>query len=90
MNCPYCTFDGSRRQVHAHLIAEHGGRIGARPEADDGPAVAVACPVCAEQVSVPFDPRNRPAQLRDEVEGAAHMVLFDLLLYHMEANHPPD
>jgi hypothetical protein len=90
MNCPFCTFDGSRRQVHAHLLAAHGERITARPNAQGGPAVAVDCPFCAQQVSVPFDARDRPDGLREEVEGAARMVLFDLLLYHVEGDHPAD
>jgi hypothetical protein len=89
MNCPFCPFAGSRRQVHAHLLAEHGDRVAPGAAGPGGPALRVACPSCSEELSVPFDPGARAPALRDEVERAARMVLFDMLLYHLEAAHLP-
>ncbi len=89
MTCPYCDFGGSRMEVHAHLGGEHGEAVemGHR-EGPNDPYFRIVCPFCDEESVQSVNPGGRDPGFLDEFGDTVRLVAFDLLLYHLQAEHP--
>ena len=82
MRCPYCSSEGHRRAVHAHLASGHADRV--TTTAKTGGALVlsyeVACPHCAFVVKRIVNPRGQDPRFLDENSGEIRLVAFDQLL----------
>ncbi len=89
MRCPYCEFDAPRMGVHAHLATEHPGEVelGHR-EGPNDPFFRIGCPFCEQEAVQSVNPGGRDPRFLEEFEREIRLVAFDLLLYHLQAEHP--
>jgi hypothetical protein len=88
VNCPFCETDGSRRQIHRHLLDAHGAVV--KTEVDDAEgrmSYAVACPRCGGEIRHQVKPGWRDPGFLSEFGQEIRLVAFDLLLYHLEDAH---
>ena len=87
-NCPYCEFSGKRSEVHNHLADNHGDTLGVRVDEFTGHTFfIVTCPVCKDSYEqVTKKARNDPSFVK-EYEHEIRLVVFDMLLYHMQGEH---
>ncbi len=86
--CPYCEYQGKRAEVHQHLAEAHAETLGFRVDEFTGHAFyIVTCPVCgASYEQITKKARRNPEFLR-EYEYEIRLVIFDLLLYHLQGEH---
>ena len=86
MNCPFCSFEGSPRTLHAHLGGEH-------PEAirfeDRGERwfYALDCPICGDGYEREIKPRGRDPGFVEEFSAQIRLVAFDMLVNHLMGEH---
>ena len=85
MMCPFCPLLGERRDLHAHMLAEHRDRLSTRAEAGRI-FMEVNCPICPEGISREVNPRGRDTEFLDKFADEIKMVGFDLLLYHWDTH----
>ena len=94
MRCPFCSFEGSPRTLHAHLGEQH-------PEAirfeDRGERwfYALECPICGDGYEREIKPRGRDPGFVEEFSAQIRLVAFDTLVNHLLGEHedldlPPD
>ena len=76
-------------QIHAHLAEEHAERVtlGHR-EGPNDPYFEVGCPCCDERAVQSVNPGGRDPAFLEEFGREVRLVAFDLLLYHLQAEHP--
>ncbi|HBY92859.1 MAG: hypothetical protein M5U01_39275 [Ardenticatenaceae bacterium] len=86
--CPYCDFHGPRTSVHTHLAATHSDVLGWEVDERFGhTACVVTCPLCgASHSQVVRKARKNPGFIQ-EYEYEIRLVVFDLLLYHLQGEH---
>ena len=89
MKCPYCDLTGTRMAVHAHLADDHPQRVttGHRDGRND-PYFQVGCPACDQEAVQSVNPGGRDPGFLEKFEREVRLVAFDLLLYHLQADHP--
>ncbi len=87
MICPFCAFDGHRRAVHGHLVAEHADRVVTSENARLQLSYELPCPACATVIKRIVNPRNRDPRFLEENAAEIRLVAFDQLLYHVEGAH---
>lgn len=89
MTCPFCPAEGSRMEIHAHLGEGHPERVilGHRNGPND-PYFEVGCPWCEQQAVQSVNPGGRDPAFLEEFQREIRLVAFDLLLYHLQAEHP--
>ena len=87
-DCPYCDFSGPRMSVHAHLAETHGDELGWRKDERLGFTYCiVTCPLCgASHAQIVRKARKNP-EFVQEYEHHIRLVVFDLLLYHLQGEH---
>lgn len=85
MRCPFCEVEGSRPQLHAHMLADHSDRLETRREGDRM-YFDVNCPACSEGVTREVNPRGRDPLFIEKFADEIRLVGFDLLLYHWESH----
>lgn len=86
MRCPWCTFEGSPRRLHAHLAEAHPEGI--RFEERVGRSFyALTCPVCGAGYEHQIKPRGRDPGFVEEYQGQIRLVAFDMLVNHLMAEH---
>lgn len=75
--------------IHAHLADMHPDRVtlGHR-EGPNDPYFQVGCPACEQEAVQSVNPGGRDPGFLEEFEREVRLVAFDLLLYHMQADHP--
>jgi hypothetical protein len=94
LNCPFCSFEGPPRMLHAHLGEQH-------PEAirfeDRGERwfYALDCPLCGDGYEREIKPRGRDPGFVEEFSAQIRLVAFDMLVNHLLGEHedlqiPPD
>ncbi|MGH8992118.1 MAG: hypothetical protein ACRDYV_02975 [Acidimicrobiia bacterium] len=83
---PGCPFEGSPRELHAHLADAHpeGVRFEERGERR---FYALTCPVCGDGYEHQIKPRGRDPEFMREFEGQIRLVAFDMLVNHLMAEH---
>ena len=86
MRCPFCVVDGTRPQLHAHMLAAHPDRLETRREGGGRMFFEVNCPACPEGITREVNPRGRDPRFIDEFAEEIRLVGFDLLLYHWETH----
>lgn len=85
MTCAYCPFSGHRREVHAHLAAEHAAEVQTRFDEDSGKMFYhVSCPKCEQTMEKRVKPHWRDPRFLEEFAQEIRLVAFDILLYHLE------
>ena len=94
MHCPFCSFEGSPRELHAHLGEQHPDAI--RFEERGGRSFyALTCPICGDGYEREIKPRGRDPGFVDEFSAQIRLVAFDMLVNHLMGEHedielPPD
>jgi hypothetical protein len=89
LNCPFCSFEGPPRVLHAHLGDQH-------PEAirfeDRGERwfYALDCPLCGDGYEREIKPRGRDPGFVEEFSTQIRLVAFDMLVNHLLGEHEPD
>lgn len=86
--CPYCGEEGTRQEVHLHLVRAHGDELETWTDAETGRMhYRVACPVCGDAYEHRVKPRSRDTGFLERFADEIRMVGFDMLLNHVEAAH---
>ena len=94
MHCPFCSFEGPPRSLHAHLGEQHTDAV--RFEERGGRAFyALTCPICGDGYEREIKPRGRDPGFVDEFSTQIRMVALDMLVNHLMGEHedlqlPPD
>lgn len=94
MNCPYCQQAGTRRALHQHLVERHADALElGLDDARSALYYSLRCPACAFALRQTVRPRSTDTTFLAEYRREIGLVAFDILLYHLEAEHeeaPPD
>ena len=86
--CPYCEFSGKRSEVHNHLAENHPDALGSRVDEFTGHTYyIVTCPVCGASYEQVTKKARRDPNFVSEYEYEIRLVVFDLLLYHLQGEH---
>ena len=86
--CPYCEFNGKRSEVHSHLAESHPDTLGSRVDEFTGHTFyIVTCPICGASYEQVTKKARRDPGFISEYEYEIHLVVFDLLLYHLQGEH---
>jgi hypothetical protein len=86
VNCPWCSFSGPPRALHAHLAEAHPD--GVRFEERMGRSFyALTCPVCGDGYEHQIKPRGRDPSFVAEYQDQIRLVAFDMLVNHLMAEH---
>ncbi len=91
MICPYCTFEGRRRALHAHTADVHASEV--KTTADDTSGrlfYELQCPFCPQSLRKQIKPRGKDPSFLQEYAREIRLVAFDVLLYHLEEAHHDD
>jgi hypothetical protein len=94
MHCPFCSFDGPPRMLHAHLGDQHADAV--RFEERGGRSFyALTCPLCGDGYEREIKPRGRDPGFVDEFSAQIRLVALDMLVNHLMGEHedlelPPD
>ena len=87
-DCPYCSLSGTRSQVHEHLVEAHPDTLGTRVDEFTGHRYyVITCPVCGASYEQVTKKARRDPNFVSEYEHEIHLVVFDLLLFHLEGEH---
>jgi hypothetical protein len=86
LNCPFYSFEGSPRTLHAHLGGEHPEAI--RFEDKGGRSFyALDCPICGDGYEREIKPRGRDPGFVEEFSAQIRLVAFDMLVNHLMGEH---
>lgn len=86
MKCPHCNYSGHRMDLHAHLVVSHSDEIKIFADEHSGKMVyEMSCPLCKESTK---ETLKKSAAVLEEYRREICMVAFDLLLYHLQEQHP--
>ena len=86
--CPYCPFSGKRSELHSHLAESHSDALGTRIDEYTGHTFyIVTCPVCSASYEQVAKKARRDPSFISEYEYEIRLVVFDLLLYHLQGEH---
>jgi hypothetical protein len=89
MTCAYCSFDGHRRALHAHLESAHAAEVRTRADDESGRMFySLSCPKCDQTMEKRVKPRWKDPAFLEEFSREIRLVAFDLLLYHLEDHEP--
>ncbi|HYM62940.1 MAG TPA: hypothetical protein VEZ11_18785 [Thermoanaerobaculia bacterium] len=91
MRCPYCTFDGPRRALHAHAADVHAAEVKTTQDPQSGKLFyELQCPFCPQSIRKQIKPRGKDPSFVEEYSREIRLVAFDVLLYHLEDAHNDD
>ena len=86
MDCPFCSFEGPPRVLHAHLGEQHADAV--RFEDRGGRSFyALTCPICGDGYEREIKPRGRDPGFVDEFSTQIRMVALDMLVNHLMGEH---
>jgi hypothetical protein len=86
VHCPFCSFDGPPRSLHAHLGDQHMDAV--RFETQGGRSFyALTCPICGDGYEREIKPRGRDPGFVDEFSTQIRMVALDMLVNHLMGEH---
>lgn len=86
MNCPWCSFEGAPRALHAHLAEEHADAVVTK-ERNGTHYYEVTCPVCGESYEHRLRKGTRDPRFLEEFGAEIRMVALDMLVHHLVAEH---
>jgi len=75
-------------ETHAHLAADHADVLKTRQDGETSFAFVLRCPDCGSEAERRINPRGRDPEFLEEFDREIRLVAFDMLLYHMQADHP--
>ena len=88
MICPYCSFEGPRRALHAHAADTHPSAVTTTTDPDSGRRFyELQCPFCPQSLRKQIKPRLKDPAFLEEYAREIRLVAFDVLLYHLEEAH---
>jgi hypothetical protein len=86
LNCPFCSFEGPPRGLHAHLGEQHPDAV--RFEDRSGRSFySVTCPICGDGYEREIKPRGRDPGFVDEFSTQIRLVAMDMLVNHLMGEH---
>jgi hypothetical protein len=86
VHCPFCSFEGPPRTLHAHLGEQHGDAV--RFEERGGRSFyALTCPLCGDGYEREIKPRGRDPGFVDEFSAQIRLVALDMLVNHLMGEH---
>ena len=86
MHCPFCSFEGQPRGLHAHLGEQHPEAV--RFEDKGGRSFyALTCPICGDGYEREIKPRGRDPRFVEEFSAQIRLVAFDMLVNHLMGEH---
>jgi hypothetical protein len=86
VHCPFCSFEGPPRTLHAHLGEQHGDAV--RFEERSGRSFyALTCPLCGDGYEREIKPRGRDPGFVDEFSAQIRLVALDMLVNHLIGEH---
>ncbi len=75
--------------IHAHLADAHAEWIEmGHQDGPNDPYFRVGCPTCDQDAVQSVNPGGRDPRFLEEFAREVRLVAFDLLLYHLQAEHP--
>ena len=86
MNCPFCSFEGSPRTLHAHLGERHPEAIRVEDRGDKR-FYSLDCPICGDGYEREIKPRGRDPGFVEEFSAQIRLVAFDMLVNHLLGEH---
>lgn len=86
MTCPWCDFDGSPRELHGHLTADHLERVEVAVRKERR-YYRIECPVCGSSYEKEIKPRYSDPRFLEEYRREISLVGFDMLINHLMAEH---
>lgn len=86
MKCPWCEWEGTPRQLHAHLSEVHPDVVW-MGERDGKRFYAITCPTCGQAYEQVVKPRFRDPAFLTEFEEQIRLVACDMLINHLIAEH---
>lgn len=94
MNCPFCSFEGTPRLLHAHLGEQHPDAVRFEDRGEQW-FYALDCPICGDGYERQIKPRGRDPGFVEEFSAQIRLVAFDMLVNHLMGEHeelelPPD
>jgi hypothetical protein len=75
-------------KTHAHLEEAHAGKVEMRRHGETEFSFVLRCPECGSEAERRINPRGREPGFLDEFSREIRLVAFDMLLYHLQADHP--
>jgi len=75
-------------ETHAHLADAHADEVKTKRHSETNFAFVLRCPVCGSEAERRINPRGRDPGFVEEFGREIRLVAFDMLLYHMQADHP--
>jgi len=86
VRCPFCSFEGPPRGLHAHLGEQHSDAV--RFEERGGRSFyALDCPLCGDGYEREIKPRGRDPGFVDEFSAQIRLVALDMLVNHLMGEH---
>ena len=86
MHCPFCSYEGQPRGLHAHLGEQHPEAV--RFEDKGGRSFyALTCPICNDGYEREIKPRGRDPRFVEEFSAQIRLVAFDMLVNHLMGEH---
>jgi hypothetical protein len=86
VHCPFCSFEGPPRTLHAHLGEHHADAV--RFEERGGRSFyALTCPLCGDGYEREIKPRGRDPGFVDEFSAQIRLVALDMLVNHLIGEH---
>jgi hypothetical protein len=86
VTCPWCAWEGTPRELHAHLSERHPEAV-QMGEREGRRFYAVSCPSCGAGYEQQVKPRSRDPDFVREFEQQIRLVAFDMLINHIMAEH---
>ncbi len=86
MHCPFCSFEGPPRTLHAHLGDQHGDAVHFE-ERGGRSFYALTCPICGDGYEREIKPRGRDPGFVDEFSAQIRLVALDMLVNHLMGEH---
>ena len=86
MNCPFCSFEGPPRGLHAHLGEQHPDAVRFEDRGERW-FYALDCPICGDGYEREIKPRGRDPGFVEEFSAQIRLVAFDMLVNHLMGEH---
>ena len=86
MNCPFCSFEGPPRGLHAHLGEQHPDAVVFEDKGGRS-FYSLTCPICGDGYEREIKPRGRDPGFVDEFSTQIRLVAMDMLVNHLMGEH---
>jgi len=87
LNCPFCAYEGSPRELNAHMGEQHADAVRFEEKGGGRSFYALTCPICGDGYEREIKPRGRDPGFIAEFQGQIRLVAFDTLVNHLLGEH---